>query len=117
MGDRPAAARVFADLLGTWLTTGQGPQLWTTARNAAALLLAEGLVREAVLLLTHADRSPDATAVNEEIAANSGRAHVLVGDAIDADRLDEFRREGEAMSVPEVIETARLALADVAARE
>ena len=36
-GDRATAAAAYRDLLDHWRTTGHGPQLWTTARNAAAL--------------------------------------------------------------------------------
>ena len=73
-GEHAAAAEIFGHLLGYWAATGHGPQLWTTARNAVPLLVAHGRTREAALLLLHADRAPNAAAVNEQIARHSGRA-------------------------------------------
>ena len=110
VGDRATAARAFAELLQTWHATGQTPQLWTTARNAAALLLAEGRVREAVLLTIHAERSPEAATVDERIAAHSSRAHVPLADLLEAKQLALLRQEAETMSVGDVLGSARLAL-------
>ncbi len=72
-GEHAAAAEIFGHLLGYWAATGHGPQLWTTARNAVPLLVAHDRTREAALLLLHADRAPNAAAVNEQIARHSGR--------------------------------------------
>ena len=80
-GDRATAAAAYRDLLDHWRTTGHGPQLWTTARNAAALLMAEGHAREAALLLLRADASPEAAAVDADIARYSGRSYVAWTDA------------------------------------
>ncbi len=113
VGDRPAAARAFAELMETWYATGQGPQLWTTARNAAALLLAEGRMREAVLLTIHAEGSPDAATVDEHIAAHSSRALVSTTDLLDAEQLATLRQEAQTMSVREVLDSARLALLEL----
>jgi hypothetical protein len=115
-GDPALAAQAFADLLETWHTTGQGPQLWTTARNAANLLLAEGRTREAVILAFHAEQSPEATAVNETIAAHSGRTQVAIDVLPDPEYLASIRREAEAMTIPEVLDVARTALLQLAAR-
>ncbi|CUR56174.1 putative ATPase [metagenome] len=113
-GDRAAAAAAFAELLEIWHRTGQAPQLWTTARNAAALLLAEGHPREATLLVTFADRSPDAAAVDEGIAEHTGRTHVAVTDTLDSQQLAAVLREADTLSVREVVEAARLALLQLA---
>jgi len=115
-GDPAKAAQAFADLLEIWQTTGQGPQLWTTARNAANLLLIEGRTREAVLLAFHAEHSPEATAVDETIAAHSGRNQVSINPLPDPEQQASIRREAEAMSVPEVLDVARRALLELAAR-
>ena len=114
VGDRATAAGAFAELLEIWRRTGQAPQLWTTARNAAALLLAEGRAREAILLATHADRSPDAAAVDETIAEHTGRAHIAVADFLDAEQLASLQREADAMSTNDVLDSARLALLELA---
>ena len=70
---------------------GHGPQLWTTARNAASLLLGEGYTREAVLLLLCADATPEAAHVDPDIARHSGRSFVA---------LDERRTSRRARRVP-----------------
>ena len=114
VGDRATAAGAFAELLEIWRHTGQAPQLWTTARNAAALLFAEGRVREAILLATHADRSPDAATVDKSIAEQSGRAHLAVADLLDAEQMASAKREADTMSASEVIDSARQALLDLA---
>ncbi len=105
IGDRATAARAFADLLDIWHRTGQAPQLWTTARNAASLLFAEGHVREAILLTTHADRSPDAATV-----ADTPASKVVIAGTFDAEQLLSVEQEAEAMSSSEVLDAARRAL-------
>ena len=83
-GDPAAAAAAYRGLLDYWRTTGHGPQLWTTARNAAALLVAQGHTREAALLLARADATPQATAVGPDIARHSGRSFVPVSSLVNA---------------------------------
>jgi ATP/maltotriose-dependent transcriptional regulator MalT len=113
-GDVAAAAEGFARLLDLWRRTGHGPQLWTTARNAAALLLAHDHPREAALLLLRADTTPQAAAVDAEIARHSSRSFVPVTAVIEADALDALRAEVAAMTTREVVDMAREALASVA---
>ncbi|MDO9486575.1 MAG: BTAD domain-containing putative transcriptional regulator [Actinomycetota bacterium] len=114
VGDRATAAGAFADLLKIWSDTGQAPQLWTTARNAAALLLAEGQVREAILLTTHADRAPDAATVIDEAIVEPRRIRHANTGALDAEQLRTFTQEAEAMSVNEVLASASEALQRIA---
>ena len=97
-GDPATAAAAYSDLLDYWRTTGHGPQLWTTARNAATLLLAEGHPREAALLLLRADATPQAAAVDPDIARHSGRSFVPVSTVVGADELESLRYEAAAMS-------------------
>jgi predicted ATPase/DNA-binding SARP family transcriptional activator len=114
IGDPATAATAYGRLLDTWRTSGHGPQLWTTARNAAALLLDQGYVREAALLLLRADATPDAAAVDPEIARHSGRSFVPVETVVDADELEELRAELVTMSTKDVIELACAALSRIA---
>lgn len=71
-------------------------------------------MREAILLVTHADRSPDAAAVDETIAQHSGRLHVKVADVPDQAQLASVLREADTMSVREVLDCAREALLELA---
>lgn len=115
-GDLAAAAAAFSDLLEHWRTTGHGPQLWTTGRNAAALLVAEGYDREGALLLLRADASPEAAAVDADIAKHSSRSFLPLPQVADADALESLRAEATRLSTAEVIDAARAALQEIAAR-
>ncbi len=115
-GDPATAAAAYGDLLDYWRTTGHGPQLWTTARNAATLLLAEGHPREAALLLLRADATPQAAAVDPDIARHSGRSFVPVSTVVGADELETLRAEADALSASEVVDAARAALQAIAGR-
>ena len=115
-GDAPTAAGGYRYLLDYWRTTGHGPQLWTTARNAATLLLAEGCTREAALLLLRADTTPEAARVDPDIARHSGRSFVDLADAVAAEDLEALREEASALTGGEVVDVARAALARIARR-
>src|SRR3954447_15565224 len=113
-GDRATAAAAYRDLLEHWRTTGHGPQLWTTARNAAALLLAAGHTREAALRLLKADASPEAAAVDADIARYSGRSYVSWTDVVGADAAESLRAEATQLSARDVVDLARDTLQDIA---
>jgi tetratricopeptide (TPR) repeat protein len=113
-GDVATAAAAYSWLLDYWRTTGHGPQLWTTARNAAALLRAEGHLREAALLLLRADSTPEAAAVDPDIARHSGRSFVSVSTVAGAGELETLRAEATALSTREIIDAARGALDEIA---
>lgn len=115
IGDVATAAVAYSRLLDAWRTSGHGPQLWTTARNAAALLLAHGHRREAALLLLRADATPDAAAVDPEIARHSGRTFIPVESVVSAEELEGLRAEVATMSTKDVVELARAALSRIAA--
>jgi tetratricopeptide (TPR) repeat protein len=115
IGDPATAAAAYGRLLDAWRASGHGPQLWTTARNAATLLVDHGHSREAALLLLRADATPDAAAVDPEIARHSGRSFVPVETVVDAVELESLRAEVAAMSTKDVIELARAALSRIAA--
>lgn len=112
-GDAAGAARGFAALLTTWRRTGHTTQLWTTARNAAALLATVGRWRVAGLLLLCAEAQPGAAAVSPAIARHSGRMFVPLDEAVPADRLAEVRAESARMSADEVLDLARAALLEL----
>jgi len=114
-GDLAAAAEGFAHLLDFWRSTGHGPQLWTTARNAAALLLTQGHPREAALLLLRADATPQAAVVDPDIARHSSRSFVAVSSVVGAEELEALRADVAGMSTREVIDAARVALASIVA--
>jgi predicted ATPase/DNA-binding SARP family transcriptional activator len=113
-GDVAAAAEGFSRLLDLWRRTGHGPQLWTTARNAAALLAVHDRPREAAMLLLRADMTPQAAAVDAEIARHSSRTFVPVTSLVEPADLDTLREDVAAMTTREVIDAARDALASVA---
>ena len=97
-GDPTATASACRDLLDHWRTTGHGPQLWTTARNAAALLVTEGFAREGALLLLCADASPEAATVDADIAQHSGRNFLPLSQVVGADVLNSLRAEAPQLS-------------------
>jgi predicted ATPase/DNA-binding SARP family transcriptional activator len=115
VGDPAVAAAAYGRLLDAWRTSGHGPQLWTTARNAATLLLAHGHAREAALLLLRADATPDSAAVDPEIARHSGRSFVPVETVVGPEELEALRAEVDTMSTKDVVELACAALARIAA--
>jgi len=115
-GDPAAAAAAYGHLLDYWRSTGHGPQLWTTARNAAMLLATQGHDREAALLLLRADASSEAAAVDADIARHSGRGFLPVTQVLDADTLASLRAETGGLSTGDVVDAARAALRAVATR-
>jgi predicted ATPase/DNA-binding SARP family transcriptional activator len=116
VGDPATAASAYSRLLDYWRGSGHGPQLWTTARNAATLLVSEGYRREAALLLLRAEQTPEAAAVDADIARHSGRSFVPLSDVVDADELDSLRAESAASSTTEVVDAARTVLDEIARR-
>lgn len=114
LGDLPAAARDFAELLDLWQRTGHATQLWTTARNAAGLLAEAGRHRTAALLLMVADVQPGAAAVGPSIARHSSRVYVSVDDLVPAQELTSVRAEADRLTAGEVLDRARAELLAVA---
>ena len=78
--------------------------------------LAEGHPREAALLLLRADATPQAAAVDPDIARHSGRSFVPVSTVVGADELEALRAEAAALSASEVVDAARAALQSIAGR-
>ena len=114
-GDVAGAAQGFGELLNSWQRTGHTTQLWTTARNAAALLASVGRWRVAGLLLICADAQPGAAAVSPTIARHSGRAFVPLADVVPEDRLAEVRSDAARLSAEEILDLAREELTRLAA--
>nr|WP_281366571.1 BTAD domain-containing putative transcriptional regulator [Nocardioides thalensis] len=115
LGDTRRAATGFADLLDTWRRSGHTTQLWTTARNAAGLLVDAGRHRTAALVLVVAGRQPGAAAVDDTIARTSGRVYVPVEDVLPPGELDLVREEAARTDPGRVIDLLRHELADLAA--
>lgn len=106
MGDHQGAAQLFHELLETWRRTGHTTQLWTTARNAAALLAAVGKTRAAGLVLVCAEMQPGAATVNERIARHSGRVFVPLAQIVPADEEAELRAEVSHLGQERVLDLA-----------
>ncbi len=106
-GEIADAAEGFGRLLDSWRRTGHRTQLWTTARNAAALLAGAGRWRAAGLLLISADDEPGAAAVSPEIARHSGRVFMPLSDVVPAEHLDDLRQEAALMGPEGVLDLAR----------
>lgn len=113
-GDVAGAAGTFGYLLDSWRRSGHTTQLWTTARNAAALLAALGRTRTAALLLICADAQPGAAAVSPAIARHSGRLFVPLDDVVEPTAVDGLRAEAELLTPAGVLELARSDLAAIA---
>ncbi|MFC7496062.1 MULTISPECIES: BTAD domain-containing putative transcriptional regulator [unclassified Nocardioides] len=105
-GDLAGAAAGFADLLGSWRRTGHSTQLWTTARNAAAVLAAAGRAHTAALVLTCADAQPGAAAVNPAIARHSGRVFLTLDDVLPGADAGAIRAEAERLTPSGVLDLA-----------
>ena len=61
-------------LLDYWLSAGDKTQLWTTARNAALLLLEHGHSRPAASLLVAADNAGSAATISGDTAVRMQQA-------------------------------------------
>ncbi|WP_205472293.1 BTAD domain-containing putative transcriptional regulator [Nocardioides sp. SYSU D00038] len=105
-GDVAGAAAGFDELIGLWRRTGQGTQLWTTARNAAGLLAGVGRPDVAALLLVCADAAPGAAAVGPRIARFSGRSFTVVSDLVDDAVLARVREEAARLGPDGVLDLA-----------
>ncbi|HWM73225.1 MAG TPA: hypothetical protein VNQ53_05770, partial [Nocardioides sp.] len=115
-GDVAGAAEGFGRLLDSWQRTGHSTQLWTTARNAAALLVSVGRWRTAGLLLICAETQPGAAAVSAAIARHSGRAFVPLADVVPDDQVGDLRAEAARLSAEEILDLAREELTALAKR-
>lgn len=112
-GDVSGAAGTFGYLLDSWRRSGHTTQLWTTARNAAALLAAVGRARTAALLLISADAQPGAATVNPAIARHSGRLFVPLDEVVESSTVADLRAEAELLTPSGVLDLARTELASL----
>lgn len=113
-GNVAAAADGFRFLLDYWLSTGNRTQLWTTARNAAWLLLEHGRNRVAAILLTAADAADAAAAVDAGAAARAARAYATLDDLLGSGMLAAIRRDARNAGAERVVELARQELGELA---
>jgi hypothetical protein len=105
-GDLAGAADEFRSLLMSWHRSGQTTQLWTTARNAAALLADAGRRRTAGLLLVCADAQPGAARVSPSIARYSTRTYLPLDELLDAGEVAEVRAQAAALGPAGVLHRA-----------
>ncbi len=108
------AAADFGHLLSSWTRTGHNTQLWTTARNAAALLAATGRTRTAALVLLTAESQPGAARVSPAIARHSGRAYVPLSDLADEAQTERLREEAGRLGPAAVLQLVQTELATIA---
>lgn len=113
IGDTGGAADAFGRLLDSWWRSGHSTQLWTTARNAAALLAGAGRQRTAALLLVCADEQPGAAAVNATIARHSGRVFVPLHEVVDDHEREELQAEAHRLGPWAVLDLARRELEEL----
>ena len=117
IGDVAGAAEGFAYLIEFWRRTDQTTQLWTTARNAAALLASVGQPKLAALLLVAADSTPGAAAVGPEIARHSGRAWTPVAELVDETTLEQIRSELAHLGTAAVLDRTLVKLKELVAHQ
>ncbi|HYF73060.1 MAG TPA: hypothetical protein VD864_09575, partial [Nocardioides sp.] len=110
-GDVAGAARQFRELIDAWQRSGHLTQLWTTARNAAALLAGAGRPQVAALVLLCADEQPGAAAVSPAIARHSGRLYVPLADLVRDEDLGLLRAEVDRLTATEVLDVLHAELA------
>ena len=113
-GDLVGAADGLAGLIVMWRRTGQNTQLWTTVRNAAALLAAAGRPRTAALLLVTADAEPGAAVVDQRIARSSSRIFTPLDGLVDEAELPALRAEAARLGPHAVLDLAVAELRSVA---
>ena len=113
-GDLVGAADGLAGLIVMWRRTGQNTQLWTTVRNAAALLAAADRPRAAALLLVAADAEPGAAVVDQRIARSSSRIFTALEGLVDEAELAVVRTEAAALGPSAVLDLAVAELRSVA---
>jgi hypothetical protein len=110
-GRTAAAAGGYRELLDRWQRTGSWTQLWTTARNAAALLADHGHAELARTVLEAADRSSRSASLSDrarrEAEAVRSRAAATVGDQ----RAGRARARAGSVATPALLDEVRSALA------
>lgn len=113
-GRTAAAAEGYRELLGRWQRAGSWTQLWTTARNAAALLADHGHAELALTVLEAADRSPRSASLSDrarkEVEAVRSRASAGVGDQ----RAGRARARSGSVLTSSLLDEVRSALAGLA---
>ena len=102
LGDVRAAAEDYVGLLRYWSAAGNLTQLWTTARDAAALLDAHGASRVAGLLLLAAGSADAASALVGDAAQ---RADDILG-RLGPDETAALSTRVRTMTAAEVVEVA-----------
>jgi predicted ATPase/DNA-binding SARP family transcriptional activator len=112
-GQNAAAAQAYGELLRRWERTGSRTQLWTTARNAAALLSGTGHAETALTLLLAADRAEGAAAVGAAHAERSSETRATAEAALLPDQLARAAQVAATSSAAELVRLALEALADV----
>lgn len=109
-GGVAGAADAYLVLLDHWPVTGNRTQLWTTVRNAAALLLQQGRVRTAALLLARAGAADSASAVGGASGGRLSAAHESLTALLGPAELVEVRAQAGSVPVPDVLDLARAEL-------
>jgi predicted ATPase/DNA-binding SARP family transcriptional activator len=112
-GQTAPAAQAYAELLQRWERTGSRTQLWTTARNAAALLAGTPHAATALVLLLGADGAEGAAAVDEAEAGRLAATRALAESALSPDELAQARERAASLAPSALVRLAVEALADM----
>jgi predicted ATPase/DNA-binding SARP family transcriptional activator len=110
-GRTAAAAGGFSELLDRWQRAGSWTQLWTTARNAAALLADHGNAELALTVLEAADRSPRAAALSQRARREVEAVQTSAATAVGPARAAGARARASGLATASLLEEVRTALA------
>ncbi|HYH32155.1 MAG TPA: BTAD domain-containing putative transcriptional regulator [Pseudonocardia sp.] len=107
------ARDLVGPLLDRWLRLGTWPQLWTTLRIVAELLVRHDRPEPAVLLLAAADRAPTAPAVTGEDRERCARLIATARARVGPRALDELDALAAVLPRAQVVDRARAAVSDL----
>ena len=109
-----AAADGYRDLLDRWYRAGSSTQLWTTARNAASLLVAHGdAPQTAALLLAAADSADAAAAVTGQARIELDDLRRRASDGMSDTQRSALAARARTMPLADILDEAAIALGTV----
>jgi hypothetical protein len=112
-GDTMAAAHSYLLLLDYWTRTGNATQLWTTVRNVAQLLAAQGRHDEAALLLAAANESASAATLTGKDLSAARQQEMDLGRLLGPVTMRSLREEAAGLGPVAAAQAARQTLASL----
>ena len=106
-GDTATAANSYRCLLDYWQTTGNRTMLWTTARNAAQLLLDQDRNHTAAIVLAAADAAHTANTPDTPIAEGLQRLTTILTQRLGASSIETLHHKAQTLGEVAVLDLVR----------